>query len=560
MVWDEGNAIWRAEGIAAWWQQVLSTPPWRWGELFAQETIRHYWRYTVTLEGHPAFYGIVIALGRTFAPAGLPPWQQARFGPIALFAMAAGIVYWYIRAHMGRIAGLASVAGILLLPHVFAHLHFATPDSPLCSLWIISAIVYCACLSQAGTSFCPTTRPKVPAYRRALRLHAGILARSTPVGIVLGLTMATKFTGWLAPVPLMVWTLVRRRGLELVGFVYALAVAICIFAAVNPPIWHDPVGGIAEFIRRNLDRSAYNVSILFLGRRYDLYHPLPWYNTLVWMAVTVPTFLLLCLAVGVAAALRHGRKAPWLGLLLVEMLWLLAVRATPWAPPHDGVRLFLPSVAFAGLVAGLGASTLLNLACQLWTKDHRKFPRRLARMLAALVAIGVAIGTVRCVHNLWCYASHWLSFYNGLIGGPAGAQQRGLEVTYYWDALTPEVIAWLEHHTQPGDKVYFAAGPSENLLLLQRWGYISFEFRSKAPGVWRWYVLQHRFGVWQAEDWWLVENRTPVFAKTLFAGKKGCGASDVVLLSIYRWEDYVDARSSVGRHTTEMPADHQQER
>ena len=44
MVWDEGNAILRAEAIG-----------------------RGDWQYTTQREGHPAFYGIVIALGQRIA-------------------------------------------------------------------------------------------------------------------------------------------------------------------------------------------------------------------------------------------------------------------------------------------------------------------------------------------------------------------------------------------------------------------------------------------------------------------------------------------------------------
>jgi hypothetical protein len=68
MVWDEGNAIWRSEGISAWVRKLLATPPSGWAEIFSRDCIRFYWRYTVTFEGHPAFYGMVMAAGELLLP------------------------------------------------------------------------------------------------------------------------------------------------------------------------------------------------------------------------------------------------------------------------------------------------------------------------------------------------------------------------------------------------------------------------------------------------------------------------------------------------------------
>jgi hypothetical protein len=85
----------------------------------------------------------------------------------------------------------------------------------------------------------------------------------------------------------------------------------------------------------------------------------------------------------------------------------------------------------------------------------------------------------------------------------------------------------------------------ENLVLLRRWGLLPFEFQPEAPGEYRWYVIQYRFGVWQPEDWWLAHHKQPVYTKWLFENKVGCGKRDIPLLSIYTMEDYLEARQAV---------------
>jgi hypothetical protein len=48
-----------------------------------------------------------------------------------------------------------------------------------------------------------------------------------------------------------------------------------------------------------------------------------------------------------------------------------------------------------------------------------------------------------------------LSYYSPLVGGLPGATRLGMEPTYYWDALQPEILEWLNVHSGPGQKVRF---------------------------------------------------------------------------------------------------------
>jgi hypothetical protein len=556
MVWDEGNAIWRSEGISAWVRKLLATPPSGWAEIFSRDCIRFYWRYTVTFEGHPAFYGMVMAAGRAVAPSAFPPWHQARVGPVLLFALALAAVYWRVRALRGRFTGLATVAGICFIPQVLAHAQFATPDSPLCSLWLLTWASFPVGKTPSHSGNLVTASRQVASI--GPRVGEGLwemVSGYSYFGLLMGLTLATKFTGWLSPVPYIVYVAVCERTFFRVrGLLYALGIALLIFVAVNPPLWHEPIAGMLEFWKRNLDRSAYNVSIFFLGKRYDLYHPLPWYNTLVWIGVGVPTFVLICAVYGAGTVLLRLRQEPWAFLLLMHALILLVVRATPYAPPHDGLRLFLPSVAFFGILAGLGMGEIVS-SIQKTLFCLREQMNRISLILRGILApVFLVGGTVVCLRNLVCYYPHWLSFYNAVIGGPRGAWRAGLEPTYYWDALTPQVIDWLGAHSRKNEKVYFAAGPYENLLLLDRWGLLPFEFRTEAPGQYRWYVHQYRFGVWEPEDWWLAQHKEPAYTKWLFESKITCGKKDIPLLSIYPMEAYWEAREAVNQHHRSAPS------
>ena len=70
-----------------------------------------------------------------------------------------------------------------------------------------------------------------------------------------------------------------------------------------------------------------------------------------------------------------------------------------------------------------------------------------------------------------------LSYYNALVGGPRGAWDRGLELTYWYDAFTPGVFAdlnrcfpahaqvtFLNKKTEPANPVFQT---SQNLGILR---------------------------------------------------------------------------------------------
>jgi len=511
MTWDEGNAIRRSQGIQRWFGVLVAGDRGDQAlDAFSRDGIAECWRYTTRIEGHPAFYGIVIAAGRWVSAAWLGPLDSFRFGPILLFAVAAGAMFYRMARECSIAAALGAVAALMLLPRMFAHAHFASFDGPLVACWVL-----------AWAAFAPARRS----------WPAAIL-----LGIALGMTLSAKATGWLAPLGFLAWTLVYRDRAGAKAMAWGLPIALATFFLLNPPLWHDPIRGWATFFQMNLGRSEFNISTQFFGRMYNLDHPLPWYNTLVWTGITVPVGILLLMAVGVAVVLRRWRDDRAGTLLLANALVLLIVRALPGVPPHDGVRLFLPSFAFLAALAGVGAASVLAFA-----------PRRpdgdVARRRAAVVAV-LVLYAGSATSAIW-YAPQWLSYYNLAVGGLPGATALGMEPTYYWDGLDRSVLDWLDEHTDPEEKVQFAAPSVENLLLMHHWGTLPVEFRAGAPGTYRWHVIQHRPSGWQPADRWLVERAEPAYRKTIRRGGRGPWRLDVPLVEVYSYSQYLEAREAV---------------
>jgi len=587
LVWDEGDSILRAAAIPRQFE------------------------YTITREGHPAGYGLVIRLGQAAADGFCSPLVAWRLGPITLFAAALGAVCYRLARDLSWTAALGATAAVFCMPRLFAHAHFASFDGPLTACWLISWVVYATWIGRLsadlnlnlGTAGQPAglpnaaTEPTAAARKRPpwrllarnggpSRMPAGVLW-AIAAGAALGATMSCKATGWLAAAPPIIWSLVcwirairsgrntrvnppgsdhskggndqaalaRRMALGTFGLV--LPAALATFIALNPPLWRQPIEGLLEFWRLNLHRgedAGLNIATQFFGRLYNLDHPLPWYNTIVWTAVTVPLGILGLAGLGLVSlgfARRYGAMcdAPspgsavcdsgdrgaaavgrsinaYGGLLLGHWSILLIVRALPGVPPHDAERLILPSFAFLAVLCGLGTDLLWR-----WAVGGRR------RFVQTAVA---AVFAVSAFPTYW-FAPQWLSYYNPLVGGLPGAVALGLEPTYYWDSFDREVIDWLNAHTAPDERVLLLAAPDDNLALLRQWGVVQFETDHRSPLRLRWVVVQHRPSGWQPDAMRLITSAQPVLTKRLGRGGWGPWRLDVPLLTIYDAADYVDA-------------------
>src|SRR4029453_12947049 len=124
------------------------------------------------------------ALGQWLFSGITDPLTAARLGPITLFSVACAAVAVRLKNTYGMAAAVVAPIALLTFPRIFSEAHFATQDAQLTAWWLM--------LWVADSSLRSTTRQAFGA------------------GILLGLTSATKFTGWLASVPVIASRLLRR--------------------------------------------------------------------------------------------------------------------------------------------------------------------------------------------------------------------------------------------------------------------------------------------------------------------------------------------------------------
>jgi hypothetical protein len=493
MVWDEGHTVRRDRLLADWFSRLAAPAEGhtRW-EAFTDRALDRSWPFSrEEPDGHPPFYALLGVAGWRLSRDWLGPLASCRFGPMLLCAATAGALYLHLARRVGRLAGLTAASAFALMPRPFAHAHYAHYDMPMTCLWLLAQVAFVRSLESRRWA--------------------------VPFGVLLGLAAGTKFTGWFAVVPPALWVvsveLFPRAWRDLSGaaespspradlpglrsLLIGIPLALATLYAIQPPWWFHPIQAIPRFLASNLSRSVTKpIPTLYLGRIYEF--SLPWHNTLVLTGVTTPVLLLVLAVVGIVACLAR-RSSP--GMLLWPLSWLvlMVVRALPNAPGHDGVRLFLPSLASLAVLAGIGVGALAA--------------RLRARGLAWVAWLLAAAATGESLVGIARTYPYTDSYYNAALGGLPGAERHGFELTYYWDTMGPEFLRWARAEAGRRPLELRFPSPLVNIQYLREWGelprdvpVVGFE-NAPAPD----YVLQRRRGVYYPYDWWLDRHGRPEF-------------------------------------------------
>jgi hypothetical protein len=143
------------------------------------------------------------------------------------------------------------------------------------------------------------------------------------------------------------------------------------------------------------------------------------------------------------------------------------------------------------------------------------------------------------------YYPQTLSHYSLVAGGLAGAAKKGMEPTYWWDALDNDVLSWLNQRTSSDEAIAFS--PVSNMALLHEWRRLRPRDVNPKTETFKWYVLQNRPGMLTRIDRSLMRREKPAFVK--YAGRRRAQEKvpadlDVPLILVFSFEQYQRARAA----------------
>jgi len=417
-----------------------------WIEPFSRENIDRYWDFSKiwnVYAAHPSFYLICSSVSLVLFDGIFGPIGAYRLSPALMFSVLVGLLFWVVGRRYGTAAGAWAAGAFFLMPRVFGHSHIGATDMPITLLWFASAVSFHRALESRG--------------------WAAVFA------LVYGMALATKFTAFVIPVPLLIFILLSRKSKQAVlPVVLALIFSPLVMIGLNPQWWPEIYERVGKYLAYNFLRSEFyqiNIKTYYLGKQYLFY--LPWHHCLVYTAFTVPPVALAGFLYGVFKTVKRPLTDLWATHMLLHWLVLMVVMMLPSSPGHDGVRLFLPSFAFIAVISAKGfyhftSETLPRLIALLPKLGPRAVTASRWLLLSAmLLPSGVVLARLH---------PYELCYYNILAGGMPGAQKLGMETTYWWDPVN-ESACELINTTLPDSTVVYTRN-NDYFQFLQELGLI----------------------------------------------------------------------------------------
>jgi 4-amino-4-deoxy-L-arabinose transferase-like glycosyltransferase len=462
------------------------------------DALDSYWKEP---QGHPSIPRFLAAAGWVLGGLGNKEISERRLVCmrwITSFCYGFTLVMLYVllRYTHGRVTAWFTVISYFFMPHVFGHAHFAVTETPMVLLTVL--VVY--------------------AFLRGLR--SGWWAVAT--GILFGFALATKVNALLLPVILLPWAFLFQRNRSVNNFYSMFLLGPLVMVLVWPWLWDKPIEHFLSYLQWNFGHQT--MRTLYFNVLYD---SAPWHYPVVLTALTLPPVALFLIIVGSARSFRAPRGM-FMGLLY---LWaaavpILAMMTSP--AKYDGVRLFLPAFPLLAALAGIGASVLVRIAA-FFDRPTQRLPRGQAMLYVILVAV--------IINGFWALLSvkpYYLCYYNSFIGGTKGAYARGMEMTYWCEALNKDALDQVNSFVPNGSTLMPLAFNDEILLLYHRWGLLKKGIQVVTDrGPADFHLLQYRRGIFARPEWTLFEDYRPLIV---------FGPSGVPLIGLYETGPEFDTR------------------
>ncbi len=420
---------------------------------------------------HPPLMRIINGLGWASTRDLLPVPISHRFGALVLAAIAMGVLVVAVARQWGMAGGLFAGAALLTMPRVFFHAHLSALDFPLAAFWLLATLGLHAAVQK-------------PRWWSPLLIGGG-----------LGLALLTKINAVLLIPYWALWLLLfQRRRWALMAFVFSLPVGLAVLIGGWPWIWKDPIGGLVNWVK--FFQVHFNIGQWFAG---NFYVNTPWYAPFVIVAITTPALTLLIAAYGAAYGVQKpagNQTRAWTALHLLGLIATLGYYALPVTSLHDQDRLLLPAFVHLAALAGGGFAMLIRRIRQ----------PLMSFALAGLLLTPGIIGIAR-THPFE------LSYYNALIGGPAGAHRLGMETVYFastYGYFLPEL-----NQLPAGSTLWVMPNSWDVLYYYQIHGLLRSDLVLLRPPGWGSFYdglgVPYAIGALESADYALIERRQTSF-------------------------------------------------
>ena len=392
------------------------------------QTIKAAWHWNPYNVPHPPFSRIISGLARMISSLFLDKFSAYRMGPALFFAALVTVMFLWMKELFGTSTGLFSALAVVLTPNLFGYAHIAVTDLPLASMWFLTAYSFWKGVSSWKWS--------------------------VVLGIVWGLALSTKFPAVLILIPLIVWAHSFHRDKYANNLFAMLFLGPTVMVATQPYLWHQTGLRVLEFLYEGISRG-YRLETnfgVFFSNQFLYSNQLPWYYPFFLVGVTTSESILILALLGMTSLVWSRERRSAVVLLLANAAFVLMLGLMPGAVLHDGVRQMLSALPFVVALASAGFFMLTTWLLKIARRSEAL--RQLTNVESKLAGLLVLSFCSLSLSDLYFYHPFQLSYYNRFVGGLRGAYERGLEVTYFMEAITPNFVRALNDNLPKNAAVY----------------------------------------------------------------------------------------------------------
>lgn len=471
LAWDEPYNY--NPSVLAWdWSELVLTHP---IQAFSDDQITESW---TEIHEHPSLSKWIACFSYGIFHRALGDLLSFRLGEFVFFSLFLAIFYSVLSEWFSKTVGLFSALILFFMPRIFAQAHFATTDIPMMIMVFYTTVCFYKGLDS--------------------KIWSMIL------GIVWGLALATKINALFIPIPLILWAHIFHRQKWGRNIFCMIFISPLIFILSWPWLWHHTLERFFEYLYFYTGHK--DTTVFYFGKMYTLV-PAPWHYPLVYTFTTIPVVTIFLILLGFKI---EKSKSNIHFLIIFMALFPIILQSLPNTPRYDGIRLFLNSFPFIAALAGLGFEYLIS-------RIPLRNPRTAFPILFTLFLIPSLFQT-------WNNHPYELSYYNFLIGGVQGAHNRGMESTYWCEAVNKEVWDYLNQNMPPNSKIQFLSFSDEVLQWYKDHGWIRKDLDCSPQDTPNYYVLLCRQGFFGQQEWFLYNQVKPL---------KSFQLHDVPLVNIY---------------------------
>ncbi len=558
---DESVYFYAGESYASWFRLLFESP----SRAFSDAAIVRAFDYN---HEHPVLMKVLFGLSHQLfhqTLGWLRPAAAFRLPAFAVAALVPALVFLLGSALYGRTAGLFAALSFFLVPRQYFNAELAAFDMPVAAMWLL--VVYCfwRALEEArwglvcGVAFGLALATKHNALFLPFILSPFALWRAWDTGrdSEAAREGVGRFVGLFAAVAVLYGLLVlslggldgfQRKFLLLsphtllfvglgVGAVWLLrdlhraspatARALLPLAAMAvlgpilfylhwPYLWHAPVDRTAWYLAFHAKHEHY--AWFYLGELLRA-PPFPLAYVVVKTALTVPTSLFVPMVTGLLALVGRAllslsaRTRAWVrrptfteALVGVNAVASILIISHPQVPHFGGVKHWLPSMPFLGILAGAAVAR----GCAALVERLRA--RRPGLPYAAVAAPVFAVLMLPALIGLVRVLPYGTSFYSELAGGLPGAASLGMQ-RQFWSNNVTGVLPWINANAKPGARLWLHEVNGLSFRDYQRNGMLREDLRPAgspfdadiAAYQYHQEFREQEFNVWQA-----FGTRTPV--------------------------------------------------